>query len=154
MHLVRVAGAEAARQRGKPVVQRPDLGARGHQGRGQQREVDAAATLAVQLLGFDELHDLIPCRLMCMAQQADIVERACPRRGRGPARKFNEYEWMGKRLIGRDQMNEWLVASAEMVDPHRSIDQYVHCSSAPGRRRGTSAIPGTVPPSAARRLAA
>ena len=43
---------------------------------------------------------------------------ACARRGWGTARESKEHERMGKRLIGGDQMDESLVASAEMVDPH------------------------------------
>src|SRR5471032_2305855 len=74
MRVVRVGNAESARERGEPVVQRPDLGTRGHQGRGQQRQVDAAASLAIQPLGFDESHDLAPCRLLYVPQQPDVVE--------------------------------------------------------------------------------
>src|SRR5207245_1443672 len=117
------------------------------------RQVDAATTLTIQLLSFDELHDLAPCRLLDMPQQADVVKRACPRRWQSTAGQFNEHERVGKRLIGGDQINESFAASAEMVYPHRRVDQYVvHSLSALGRRRGMSDISGTVPPSAARRL--
>ena len=140
MRVARVGNAESARERGEPVVQRQDMGTRGHQGRGQQRQVDAAASLAIQPLGFDEPHDLAPCRLLYVTQQPDVVEGPCPWCGWGSAGEFKEHERMGKRLIGADQMNERFVASAEMVNPHRGIDQDVHYASVSGRQIGRAHV--------------
>ena len=129
-----VANAEPVRELGEPVVQRPDLGAGG----GIKAEASSVRSTPPQPWPYNcsvsmNCMTSFHVAMLCMAQQADIVARACPWRGRGSAREFSEHEWMGNRLIGSDQMHEGLVASAKMVDPHRSIDQHVHCPSASGQ---------------------
>jgi hypothetical protein len=122
MRFARISNAKSSRERGEPVIQRPDLGTWGHQCRGQQRQVDAATSLTIQSLGIDEPHDLVPCRLLHVPQQSYIVERPCSWCGWGSASEFKENKRMRKRLISDDEMNKRCVATPEMFDPHRGID--------------------------------
>ena len=73
MRVVRVGNAESTRERGERLSSVQIWAPGGIKARpaasGRRRRI-----LAIQRLGFDEPHDLAPCRLLYVPQQPDVVE--------------------------------------------------------------------------------
>jgi hypothetical protein len=133
----------------KVPVPGPKPGVRGEPGRGEKLGIHIADTRSVQAFLVDQPEHLVIFghhRLGETAQQRDDLVTVA----QVQQRQLSSHPGMRQHRVALEQTDQSGVSPAEVVDPNRGVDQYLRGR---GRRRGTWARDGWVPPSRASRRA-
>lgn len=147
--LVDVRYPATTARRDQPLVASPQPRTTHQHRRAEQVSVHRAQSTAPEPTAFDERDHL------GMAQHGELVKTAQQLEDHGALPDRSECQLLDHQGVSpcgvlAQQVDQSRVASVEMVDPRRGVDQY---HSTMSRRRGATEASGSDPPSAASRLA-